>query len=345
MEQTKSLYYYLSKHRSSLMGIAILWVIWFHSHFEADFFSINAINKGLSFIKGIGYGGVDIFLILSGMGIYNSLEKNDLSKFIKNRFKRIIPTWWIYLVVCILLGLFVTGKRLTVSEIIGFAGFTGYWIDMSNQGNWYVYAIILFYLVSPILHSIIKDSKNKYYSFIVLMMISSVIIITYFNNTKLIAFSRLPIYIIGMYISRCFKERRLKNTDYLMILTLFFAGLALLVVFIKFFYDKLWTYGLYWYPFIIIAPTLSLILAKLFDISEKYIKPLLKALSMLGKSSLEILLISDCLLPNYKSLDAIIPSEKLANFTVLLMSVIIGILFHYSIDALRKKISNTNKRN
>ncbi len=71
------------------MGLAILWVVWFHSSVELNFFNISFFNKIFSFLKNIGYGGVDIFLLVSGMGIYNLLEKNDISKYIKNRIKRI----------------------------------------------------------------------------------------------------------------------------------------------------------------------------------------------------------------------------------------------------------------
>ena len=81
----KSLYYYLSAYRSELMGFAILWVVWFHSSMYVNFFPVSFLNSGFSFIKKIGYGGVDIFLLISGMGIYNSLEKNDISQYIKKQ--------------------------------------------------------------------------------------------------------------------------------------------------------------------------------------------------------------------------------------------------------------------
>ena len=176
----KSPYYYLSQYRSELMGLAILWVVWFHSSVQLNFFHIGIINSSFSLIKGVGYGGVDIFLLVSGMGIYNSLEKNDVSQYIKNRIRRITPVWWSYLIICIVLGYFFFEIHFSKLEILGFATFTGFWLDMPNQGNWYVYAIILFYLVSPVFYSLIKNSKNKLLMTIFLIAVALVISVSFF---------------------------------------------------------------------------------------------------------------------------------------------------------------------
>jgi len=61
----------LSKYRQALMGIAILWVMMFHL----------PLRPGIPIIKeffNIGYGGVDIFLFLSGFGLYFSLSKKGI---------------------------------------------------------------------------------------------------------------------------------------------------------------------------------------------------------------------------------------------------------------------------
>lgn len=63
-------YNILSKYRTELMGIAILWVMFFH-------LSIDINNRILNLIKTIGYGGVDIFLMISGLGLYYAYKKNN----------------------------------------------------------------------------------------------------------------------------------------------------------------------------------------------------------------------------------------------------------------------------
>lgn len=334
----KSPYYYLSQYRSELMGLAILWVVWCHSSVQLNFFHISIINSSFSLIKGVGYGGVDIFLLVSGMGIYNSLEKNDVSQYIKNRIRRITPVWWSYLIICVLLGYFFFEIHFSKLEILGFATFTGFWLDMSNQGNWYVYAIILFYLVSPVFYSLIKNSKNKLLMTIFLIAVALLISVSFVDNFKLIVFSRIPIYLIGIFVSSSLKNVPIKRYQWGIILLSFFAGIFVLFFFYKYLSDYLWPYGLLWYPFIIVAPTLSLLVSKTLDILHRVLHPILYLLSILGKSSLEILLVSDYLFANFSKLGITVISEIITSVFVVLISIIIGVIYHFCIDYTRKRI-------
>ncbi|MBR5764245.1 MAG: acyltransferase, partial [Bacteroidaceae bacterium] len=59
----------LSKHRSSLMGIAIFLVVLFHApHIFPDTF--------FDLIQSQGNLGVDIFFLISGIGLFFSWTKN-----------------------------------------------------------------------------------------------------------------------------------------------------------------------------------------------------------------------------------------------------------------------------
>ena len=59
----------LSRERSLLMGMAMAWVVFFHMTVW-----IPGDWPVLSFIKGMGNIGVDMFLILSGAGLYHSYQ-------------------------------------------------------------------------------------------------------------------------------------------------------------------------------------------------------------------------------------------------------------------------------
>lgn len=63
----------LSKYRSELMGIAIIWIVLFHSNISApdNFFLRVLWYLFVSFGGGIG---VDIFFILSGFGLFYSVQ-------------------------------------------------------------------------------------------------------------------------------------------------------------------------------------------------------------------------------------------------------------------------------
>ena len=59
----------ISAYRSELMGWSILWIMMLH-------FTFNQI-KPLGFIAQYGFAGVDIFLFVSGFGLFYSLDKDD----------------------------------------------------------------------------------------------------------------------------------------------------------------------------------------------------------------------------------------------------------------------------
>lgn len=62
-------YSVLSKYRSELMGAAMLWVMLFHA---AD---LTFPIPGLDLFRAAGFGGVDIFILLSAMGLSLSLSR------------------------------------------------------------------------------------------------------------------------------------------------------------------------------------------------------------------------------------------------------------------------------
>ena len=59
----------LSQYRGELMGLAMLWVMLFHAY-ELRF-GVFLLDS----FKALGFAGVDIFLLLSGMGLYVSLSR------------------------------------------------------------------------------------------------------------------------------------------------------------------------------------------------------------------------------------------------------------------------------
>lgn len=78
----------ISKNRTTIMGMAMLLVMFFHSSIELSGCSV------LAALKDMGDVGVDIFLMMSGFGIYCSLKKDDnLHRFYKKRLLRILPAY------------------------------------------------------------------------------------------------------------------------------------------------------------------------------------------------------------------------------------------------------------
>ena len=185
----------ISESRNIMLGISSLLIILFHSgslNFN-ELLGQNIISNILNFIKATGNIGVDIFLFLSGIGLYFSFTKNNLKQYYKNRFIRIIPTFLIivFLFTC-LTKAYDLKKFFENIFLISF--FIKGEIDI-----WYIPFIIILYLIFPLIYKII----NKYDT---LGLLSSLFIIVIFNFLHLMIFpkhyglyeiatTRIPIFI------------------------------------------------------------------------------------------------------------------------------------------------------
>ena len=87
-------YSLLSKYRSELMGAAMLWVMLYHA--EALEFEVKMFNL----VRGAGFGGVDVFILLSAMGLAMSLgrREQEYASFMARRGKRILPAYFVVMV-------------------------------------------------------------------------------------------------------------------------------------------------------------------------------------------------------------------------------------------------------
>jgi peptidoglycan/LPS O-acetylase OafA/YrhL len=151
---TKALFDNIGKHRSALMGFAMIWVFLFHARSE----KLGFMPTGLwGAICENGNLGVDIFLFLSAFGLCFSLKKNTLKQFYLNRFKRIIPTWWVVLFAVHIMGLLVGSKfpdgSFVYPHSIGdmFFWYTGlgYFFNTCFY-EWYIPTLLVFYLLIPL---------------------------------------------------------------------------------------------------------------------------------------------------------------------------------------------------
>ena len=192
----------LSKHRSAIMGFAILWVMLFHLRVSVDFIPFMIIKK-------IGYGGVDTFLFLSGFGLYYSCSKENFNKrkYYKNRFKRILPEFWLVLVV-----VFILQKDFSYQSfyaLICCASTLGLWVwGVIPYVLWYISCILFFYAPVENTNKPLTVEKKKLFSLIskisvcILTVISCLIYILYDSSyTKLIDVTLIAVALsVGMVV-------------------------------------------------------------------------------------------------------------------------------------------------
>lgn len=193
----------ISKYRQEIFGIAIISVIVFH-YFEGVYKA-----SGLGFIYRsfaglilgtIGSVGVDIFIFLSGYGIYYSL-KNNLSwiAFFSRRLKRVIIPYLIF-------GLFFWAikdfyiSHVSIDRFLYDYSLLSFWGE-GLRTFWYISFICVLYLISPMVYSKGPNGILIVSVLCVILCICLYIIAPQvFKNTE-IALCRGPIYFIGMYIA------------------------------------------------------------------------------------------------------------------------------------------------
>lgn len=261
----------LSKYRSTLMGVAILWVMLYHIPAKGGIPIITQILE-------VGYGGVDIFLFLSGFGLYFSLSNKNTALYIyyKKRLFRILPEFWIFLIIN-----YITSMDFNIESFAEFlykATTIGYWIPGTPYDLWYVSCILLFYLIFPFYFRAFKKKGflvpvTAIMFGLILVFIYAVIMVVEFDNKNVgglivLTISRIPIFFIGTVFGYLVKNNLYINNVRpirIVAMILFVLAILSLFIFINYFDAYLWTCSLYWLPYIVITPILCMILASLFD--------------------------------------------------------------------------------
>lgn len=193
----------LSRYRNELMGLSALWIFFYHMQKPLlRYFPFEGrISSVIHAIADMGFGGVDIFLLLSGIGMTYALEKESLIDFYRRRFRRVFPAFAIVATITAMVG-----EWTVIQWVKILSGYSFFMEDMYSF-LWFPTAMLAFYLFSPIYYSIMKKVKYKF------AFLAVSILIWYFASHQCIDFmrtdlfgmtNRIPIYLTGFYLGfRC----------------------------------------------------------------------------------------------------------------------------------------------
>ncbi len=135
---------YISKYRTELMGVATIMILVCHA---PHYMSLSSLAfQALSFCS----VGVDIFLLLSGLGLCYSYEKKkgSVALWYRKRYFRI-------LLPCLIVQLLFVRSEGIIEFLSFFIGIS-FWT--SHNGFWFVDLLIVLYLVFP---AIFRLSKTR----------------------------------------------------------------------------------------------------------------------------------------------------------------------------------------
>lgn len=276
----------LLPYRNLWLGLAMIWIVFAHSGFKP-------VSMLFTYLKAWGYGGVDICLFASGLGCYFSLEKDsDALRFLKRRIARLAPVYIPFILLWCVYHYLTHGPypvSAVLGNLLGIQNLTG----LENSFNWYISALLLFYVLSPLLKSL-TDRIGYGRQAVVIGFLLLLSVPFWTADTYIITVTRLPVYYAGMVFGRMCKEDRELS---LLALVGCVAASALGFWLMKFCTDHfesiLWSYGLHWYPFLLITPGVCIVLSLAGLALEKvrYSKVLTKPLAAIGAYSFELYLL------------------------------------------------------
>lgn len=182
------------------MGIAMLMVFLYHARSEKLGFMPTGFLGTLFEEFNLG---VDIFTFLSAYGLCFSLKKNSVKRFYFNRFKRIVPTWWVVLLSMHIIGIFLGSKfagegfvypHSAVDMFYWYTGL-GYFFNKCFY-DWYIPTLLVFYLLIPAIN---KLSRNGVL-LLILLSIPLVLMCKEYGYLSHLSLSiiRIPIFLLGI---------------------------------------------------------------------------------------------------------------------------------------------------
>lgn len=213
----------ISRYRGELMGAAMLFIILFHV----------SLPRWDTFygLRRMGNVGVDIFLFLSGIGLWFSWMKTPVYRhFYVRRFLRIYPAWFI--VACL----------YYIPRFHG--GSIGAWVDLAGEilvnwdfwlhdelTFWYIPAIMVLYVFAPFYMQLIR--KHPVYRWSPVIMIMWCILVQYIPPIHALVghleifWSRVPIFFIGINMGEMVRQKKtMDGASVWMILLMFVMSLA-----------------------------------------------------------------------------------------------------------------------
>lgn len=319
----------LSKYRSELMGVAMLWVMLFHA------VDLEPPIPLFHEIRAAGFGGVDIFILLSAMGLAMSLDRREQEfiPFMARRARRILPAYYVVMVAYTLFS--IARGTAPLSALIWNATLLDYWVHSIGAFNWYVSGIMLFYAITPFCFKKLKKAAHRELwvaAGVVLGLAVCHIMMAdgYWNHMDF--FYRVPIFLVGLLMGLYVREgRKLGNRGVLFWGLCLAAGAAYLMANHRY-PDSIW------FPlcqlFLLTTVPMCLILCLCFE--KLPLGWLRKFLRLVGEHSLEIYLLNVSFFSERELLQRYLdfgPGHYVYYLITIPLNLALGVALHRAVEA------------
>lgn len=327
----------LSKYRSEIMGICIIWIMLFHSGIDAP---DNMFFRALWYLF-VSFGGgigVDIFLICSGFGLRCSeckkasagKQESDLS-FYKRRVVRLLPAY------CAVAVCYYALLKKSTGEIIYNVLFLNFILE-GKRDFWYIFASIIFYLLFPLYGKAAKRVNYRWATALFCFVSIAITMLIYWTSPMYyelweILLWRLPCFWIGCYFGDLFVQNRDQEFK-TVVIGAAVLGICLII-----------GLGLISAPgailrneFTLLSPAIMVFFCLLLGIVEKALPALNAILSYFGSISLELYVIHVSLGGFFARLIGEMADSEMARLSVyFILSILLAAALHHLIDMFSKK--------
>jgi len=194
----------ISRERSGLFGLAILWIMLYHSTLPVKW-------EFMASMKDLGYGGVDVFLFLSGIGLFYSMEREpSIPRFYRKRAVRVLLPFFLVAVV-------YEGERWLRGTINGVqflenVTLVSYW-TRGYAVFWFVAAIVMFYIIYPPVYRAVKSRRPGLYLTLLVGLAAGLIFWMYYMDKAMYhricgTVYRMPVFFLGCFTAPYVREGR-----------------------------------------------------------------------------------------------------------------------------------------
>lgn len=232
------------ERRQWLMGFAILWVIAFHFCMYGNLLHVEALN----FLFGKGYLGVDIFIFLSCYGLCHSYEKRILKDFYVQRLRRLFPMYLVFVVVLVTAFAALMPYTPVVTGLLQLTGLANFF---GIEVEWYIPSLILIYALFPLIFTGIEYlykkniwwilslvlvlvaaspilSKGIFYLFVIRFPLVVIAAASFFAVRDNAMDKIIQLFVFSALVGFCFSGREMLNGSQtgMLLLPLIFLGLS-----------------------------------------------------------------------------------------------------------------------
>lgn len=280
---------WLSRHRAPLMGVAMLIVVVFHVGLPRE-------NAFYGLVR-CGNLGVDMFLFLSGIGLWFSWTRRpSLRHFFARRYLRVYPAWLVVAAVFYIQNYLEKGAagsyspdlmQLAANILVGWS----FW-RVDDLTFWFIPAIMMMYTFAPFYMRLITRWPSFRYMPVVFMLWAAMVYYWPPAHESVghveIFWSRIPIFLLGINCGACVSDGQKMDGSALWMLLLVFVMAFWLCLVLEGRWHGRFPLFMERMAYIPLAVSLLFLLCLLFEHSPQW---LLRALAFVGGISLELYLV------------------------------------------------------